>query len=497
MTTTLTTNQTSDARHGSADDPINYTLFKCMNECPNPPVSKRTPAGWSTFALVPGIQTLLRQAVGESKSGNERAWLRLTTAVDDRVQRIIVVALPSGKQLGVLDLRFAHAIEIFQLELIGDDVLEALHDGVTLRLEGDGDPIWFFSSSGYSNTPLPIEYHPHLMTAQAAADPSQEYHNRFASLASLQGFGWMEGCILDGLRSLERFGTDNARYRKARKAHWQNFAGIAGELSYESPRSVVFTNKMYGIEGCLPFADLAFDDPHHPWLAYFETLIKDLQRPDGTIQDDEFLSAEGSYTVAFPLAALAVARKSPEWAELALKQLRIRQSRLWHDGAIWLRFLDDGQRTFRNWARAVSWYFLGLIRTLEILRDGVRNTADLEAEARRVAEWILPKQNTDGLWSVYVDAPELAQDTSGSAGIATALALGARIGILPMSAADAAARTLAGLVPHLTPDGFLGGTSQSNRGGEVLQRSDYRVLSQMAMGLKAQLLAELRALSRE
>ena len=474
---------------------VTYDVLECTDAGPNPPETKRTPAGWSTFALAHGQKLALKPVNTVTEPFSKRVWFRLTTAIDDRVLREIAVGLPSGKSLGILDLRYAHAIEMFQLELVGDDALEAQRDGVILSLQGVGDPMWFFSSSGGSNFQLPMEYHPHLMSAQDTVDPASEFHNRFASLASLQGFGWMEGCILDGLHGLERFGADKARYRAARKSHWQIFTGSSGELAYESPRSVLFSNEVYGIEGCLPFADLALDDPMHPWLECFSDSIKKLQRPDGTIQDNEFLSAEGCYTVAFPLARLAVAWGSNELAELALKQLRIRQEKLWHDGAIWLRYLDDGQRTFRNWARAVSWYYLGLIRTLEILHDSDIETSDLEAEVVRIAEWIIARQRDDGLWSVYVDAPELNPDTSGSAGIATALALGARLGILSNTASDAARHTMARLRRYLTPDGFLGGTSQVNRGGEVLQRSDYRVLSQMAMGLNAQLLAEICALN--
>ena len=55
----------------------------------------------------------------------------------------------------------------------------------------------------------------------------------------------------------------------------------------------------------------------------------------------------------------------------------------------------------------------------------------------------------------------------------------------------AAVKCLAGLKPYLTPDGFLGGASQSNKGGPGLQRSDYRVIYQMGMGLMAQLIAAL------
>jgi hypothetical protein len=41
------------------------------------------------------------------------------------------------------------------------------------------------------------------------------------------------------------------------------------------------------------------------------------------------------------------------------------------------------------------------------------------------------------------------------------------------------------------PDGFLGGVAQANKGGERLQRGDYRVIYQMGMGLMAQLIAAL------
>ena len=102
-----------------------------------------------------------------------------------------------------------------------------------------------------------------------------------------------------------------------------------------------------------------------------------------------------------------------------------------------------------------------------------------------------PLQRADGLWSVFVDQPGLTPDTAGSAGIAAALAIGANEGWLAPSAKIAAAKTLAGLKPHLTPDGFLGGVSQANKVGEGLQRGTYRVIYQMSMGLMAQLIAAL------
>jgi len=80
---------------------------------------------------------------------------------------------------------------------------------------------------------------------------------------------------------------------------------------------------------------------------------------------------------------------------------------------------------------------------------------------------------------------------NGSAYEISGLACGARLGVLPPAAGEAARRALATLYTHLTPDGLLDGVAQSNRGGEALQRSDYRVLAQMGMGLLAQLIAEV------
>jgi rhamnogalacturonyl hydrolase YesR len=93
---------------------------------------------------------------------------------------------------------------------------------------------------------------------------------------------------------------------------------------------------------------------------------------------------------------------------------------------------------------------------------------------------------------VFVDETNLAPDTAGSSGIAAALALGRRHGWLPASADASATRALDGLRGYFTSDGFLGGVAPANLGGgEPLQRSDYRVIFQMGMGLMAQLMAAL------
>jgi len=464
------------------------------------PAGKRIPAGWPAFAVGAAPVTLRLAAAAASEANVAGpASFRLTTALDDRAPRFIEVALAGepARVLGRLDLRFAHAIETFPFALSAADAAEVRRRGLTLRLVGAGAPLWFFGgavapvvTATAPAAPLPVEFQPHLMTAPADVDRVAEFHRRIASLASVQTFGWMQGCVFEGLRALaERHPTGPDAAPRAQQ--WQRFVPQRDQLIYEDPRSAPADGRIYGIEGALPFADLARFAPQSPHLDLFLAFARQHTRADGAIQDGTTLSAEGSYTIAYPLAVIAAVRKDPALAELARTQLRLRNERLWHDGALWLRRIDSNTHTFRGWARGVAWHALGVARSIEPLRQH-GDAAVAEAELRRIAAWVLPLQRPDGLWSCFLEDPAGAvPDSSGSAGIAAALACGARLGVLEPAAAAAARRALVGVRAHLTPDGLLGGAAQSNRGGEALQRSDYRVLAQMGLGLLAQLDAEV------
>ncbi len=129
------------------------------------------------------------------------------------------------------------------------------------------------------------------------------------------------------------------------------------------------------------------------------------------------------------------------------------------------------------------------------VRFGAETPRDLAPHIsafQQLAAWVLPYQRSDGLWSVFLDKPELTTDTSGSAGIAAGLAIGAQQGWLDATAKSSASKTLTGLLPYLTTDGMLGGVSQANKSSEELQRGTYRVIYQMGMGLMAQLIAALQ-----
>ena len=142
----------------------------------------------------------------------------------------------------------------------------------------------------------------------------------------------------------------------------------------------------------------------------------------------------------------------------------------------------------KNWARGVTWYYLGLIRGIVEAPEGT-DTTDLRAEAVRVMEFVLLHQQENGLWRNLFDIPTQTVDTSGSSGIAAALAIGANEGILPEKARAAAQKTKDGLTAYLTADGLLSHGTPSNRSPEA--QSNRRVIFPVGMGLAAQLLAAL------
>ncbi len=446
----------------------------------------RAPFGWPTLELQPGVPSPLPARAAPPPAGCE-GWLRFTTSIDDREEkRVSVRLLASGRDLGDIDILHAHSLEPFQLRLSAADFAAAAREGVALTLTRGTTPLWILASDLPPGA-APLE--PGIVTDIAGA-PLPRFFDLLGSLASAQTFGWMEGCVLDGLHDLH-VSTRDARWRRALDEHLALFITPDHQLIYEDPRGRPSDNVIYGIEGTLSFAVLAKIAPDHPLLALVLDFFRRTLNADGTFRIQECNTAEGSYTIAYPLAVLAQARADRALASLSANVLRIRRESLRRPEGLWLRHHADDTRSFRSWARGVAWYLLGLGRSLEHLA-GLTPIDDLADEFRQAAAWAREWQRPDGLWSCFLDDPATLADTSGSAGIAAALARGANAGLLDTSHRDAAQRCWKGLLPHLTSDGFLGGAAQSNRGGEALQRGPYRVLSPMGMGLMGQLAATLR-----
>lgn len=452
----------------------------------NAPASLRAPLGLGLIELAGGRAVTLSWP--QAPTAEAGGWLRVTTGIDDREQKRIEVRLAvSGRVIGELDLRFAHAQEAFQLRLDAAVWAEVVSEGVTLTLlEPVKRPLWLLGGDGVADGLAP-----HLLPEDATAGRKAAFFALLESVESAQPFGWMEGCVLDGLNDLAE-ATGDARWRAARDAHLDLFFKADGSLVYEDPGSRPADNEIRCIEETLPFAVLAKRDAEYPALRLALDYWVKLTRDDGSVEaEDRLVSTEGSYTIAYPMAVIARLRGDRALAERAALQLRIRREHLRREDGLWLRYWrKTNEHTLRSWARGVCWYLQGLERALRELR-GFVETADLEDELRAAATWAVSLQRADGLWGCYLDDPACKADTSGSAGIAAALARGVRAGVLSVEFEARARATWNGLQAHLLPDGMLEGGAQSNRGGEALQRGDYRVLTLLGVGLMGQLAAAL------
>ena len=447
------------------------------------PAGKREPFGWKT-AAVGAVPLVL--AWPDFPADAKLTALRLTVGLDVRDEKLVEAFLPqSGRVLGTFDVRYGCLFQVFEIPLAPPDAADIKREGVGLRLTKGAELRVFTEGEG-----IPAALQPHLLVP-GAAEAMTEYFARLETLACVQTFSWQGGCVLDGLLDLSARPA-HATLKEAARRQLARFV-IDGKLIYENHISAPSDGRIYGIEGTLPFAALAKLDPQSPLLDLALGSWAKKHDAEDAILDGQHTSSEGAYTVGYPLAVIARLRKDDALEQLALTQLRVRQARLF-DGKMFWRTSEpkDGaiQKGNRAWARGVAWQMLGFARTLRELKHR-SDLAELIASFQQLAAWILPYQRADGLWSVFVDQPALTPDTSGSAGIAAALAIGAQEGWLDATARTAAVKTLAGLKPHLTPDGFLGGVSQANKGGEGLQRGTYRVIYQMGMGLMAQLIAAL------
>ncbi|WPJ96686.1 glycoside hydrolase family 88 protein [Coraliomargarita algicola] len=347
-----------------------------------------------------------------------------------------------------------------------------------LKLANEGY-LWLFAPDASARDGL--EWHvPHLIDASGPADA---FMDALASLASIQTFSWKEGCVLDALQAYADLGEDS-RAAAAIRQHLDYFGFSSGVLEYETPRSMRVANELDTIETTLPFAHAARIDPQHPWVDLAMDFWRQLIAKNGQVQDEEMISSEGAYTVAYPMVLIAQLRNEPKWEAIAENLLVETFNRLVQKEGIYLRHYTDGRRTHRNWVRGLCWQMLGHVQVLKLQ---AKPSEILKQQLTTLAEFAAQYQLENGMWACFVDEPEVAADTSGSVGVAAAMALAAKHGFLPEEYLERALRCRETARTYLTPQGFLGGCSQSNKGGEGLQRSDYRVTLSYALGLYGQL----------
>lgn len=443
--------------------------------------------GWRNFA-VGGEPVVLKCLVGETSiPDGADCRLRLTNAVDVRDDHAFEVATPEGQSLGILIVRYAALFQVQEMRLTVEQARAVLRQGIVLKMVKGSRPVWFFAPSPEANPSPDALQLPHVLVA-TAADAAEQFEQRMRGLVILQGCGWQSGCVSEGLLDLAEKRQDAALFEAVDRYLGMYFTDDGVE--FQSPRSARIRDKVGGIEEPLPWATLARRRPDHPALEIGRKFLtssgisKDLESPN------KELTTEGCYTAAYPMAMLARALKRPELAELALRHLEARKKANVHDGDIYQRAAAQGSKRLRNWARGACWYYNGIVRALQALDDPAAAKA-WQPEIRRVADLLVKHQREDGLWGNFLHDPASAADTSGSAGLAAALARAHASGWLDDKAGQAAQRALKGLAKHLTPDGLLAGAAQSNKGGDALQKSDYRTIYQMGMGLQMQLMAAL------
>jgi unsaturated rhamnogalacturonyl hydrolase len=452
------------------------------------PEGKRVAFGWQVAAIpAPGQGSLTLHFEDVPLKANPPR-LRITVALDDQeVKRIALIVPQSQRQIGTFDIRYAFTTQIFELVLTPEDTQTVISEGVELRMEQGSTPLYIFSGSS-ETVDLPGPYRPHLMLSENT-DPLEQFKKRMLSLDSITLFGWMEGCVLDGIYDLQAL-VPREKAQEVARRHLDLFFDETNNLRYENFHNEPVDKDITTVEATLPFAVLAKLNPQHPVMNQVVAYWKSHTDGRGAIKDGDLLTTEGCYTVAYPLAVAGERLQRLDLDEQALAQLIYRKNMLVDPYSIYQRRRGTGIPEYQSWSRGAAWYSLGLCRSLIELKDDFI-VDELCKEMRMTANFLVDLQRPDGLWNCFLREPDTTPDTAASAGIAAAIALGVKHGILPPELKENALRTFIALQPYLTPDGYLTGVSQVDKGGEALQREDYRVIAQFGMGLMAQLTAAL------
>lgn len=463
------------------------------------PEQKRIPLGWKSMPVVSAqsgeAPTILHFSNMDSRVPDSPVYLRITAALDFREEKAIRAYLPdSDTELGQFVMKFAHPFQPFEIQIETKYLKEIRKQGVALTMTRGNGEAWFFREDADVENNQGLQ--PHLLIGKSN-NKLQAFENNLYSMDSLSPFGWMGGCVLDALYELYLQGDTKAS--QTLQLQLSHFLDEQKGIIFENPHTVPLDGTFNSIEDFLPLAALAGLYPDHVAIGKALEFITACKHQNGIILNGD-ITTEGCYTLAYPLAALAVKRKDASLAQVALDQLCSRMQHLTTESeagsAIYQRADLEGKQSYRNWGRGVAWYLLGSIKTYRLLdSNGYGKSEDLAKVKASLAfhfPWIIKLQNKQGMWAAYLDRPETGIDTSTTGGIAAAIAWACQVRILDKQKyLPVAEKAYEGLQTHLSEDGFIRNVSQINRGGEELQESGYRVISQFGIGLMAQLKAAI------
>lgn len=474
-----------------------------IGEPVDPPEKKQVPFGWKSLAI-PDHASGLFLTWDDPLTGPLQT-LRFTLAIDLREARLVEACLgESGYRLGVVDIQYGCPMQTYEIHLAPNTGEAIAREGIRLRTVDGRGPLWILGG-GERDLENNERLHPHLVGGKSDHVQSsllwQESYRSLCSLDSVQLFGWVEGCVLEGLYELSR----------SRDPHWHEQASQTirnhlqlffanGEMRYVNPRSEEVVNRWNNNEHGLMVASLVKYLPDHPALASFQETIPFWEEQVRNLTRHP--STEACYTIAYPMALIGSGEeleKQQRLYKLALNTLNQHKECLARGDHLYLRcFYDSQEKIYPNWLRGIAWYMLGHARVLQQTGVEYSEESRLAAfELERVCRWIMTLQGDDGLWSCFAHQPETGTETSGSAGISGALVLTYKLGLIGEEAVTAARQCLKGLETYMSTDGLLHGVSQSNKVeiGEPLQRYGFRSYSQMGQGLAVQLAALLERLN--
>ncbi len=405
------------------------------------------------------------------------ASFRLTLVSDLNTFQKFSVYTTGNVLIDSMDLSLGTPFQLVQCKIQEKHVSDVLENGLKVQLKGKGSPVGVITRTEHNLD----NFLPHLLMP-GSRPIREEFLDKMASLACLTEYGWQEGCVIDGIARLSETAKDGKRYKQNLEKHLS--------VIFPDDEGINHDYEKIGMEFTSCLAQLALWKPDHPEINHVLDYWKRKTDSMGVIKNGNKIVAEGNYTVAWPLAVMAQQLNRPELAQEAIHQLRLRRKYLVDEhGAIWLRYnFKTQERTFPMWSRGLTWYVLGLARTLDVLPDPPK---DLIEELRRATDYLISMQRADGMWTVFAGDPETAPETSGTSGVATAMAIGVRRGWLGKDAEASALLAMKGVEKRLTADGFLDGVAEENKGGLQFQRETKGALCNWGMGLFAQLLAEL------
>lgn len=458
------------------------------------PSSQRVPLGWKAFPVsYPDGKnpTILFFQDIKTEKAKVPVMLRITAAIDFRDEKQVKVYLPgSGITIGVFVMKYAHPFQPFEIVIDPEYLKKIAKEGIGLELTGGTDDAWFFAPDPSMDDNLGLQ--PHLL-AGSCEDVERSFYQNLYSMNSFSPFGWMGGCIQDALYELHLAGDATAT--KTLQSHLAYYLDDEKGILFENPYTMPMDGTFNSIEDFLPFACIVPLHPDHTSIEYALRHLLRLKNEQGLIMDGRYVTTEGCYTVAYPLATIAEMRADADLAQTALDQLIHRIHLLTDEEVIYQRTTQDGSKGFRNWGRAVVWQLLGIVKTLRIIERNdfgeLKGIDMIKHSFVQGVELAVGHRDEQGMWHAYIDHHEYGVDTSATAGIAASIAWGVKQELLDPAYLSIAGKAYQGLLDYVSPDGFLRNVSQINRGGEELQRSPYRVITQFGMGLMAQLKAAL------